>query len=135
MLGCAGTTLALAAGLGRQAQASGPISLDQFREISSRLTGTPLSDLDPEAAGTILNGLTSIGRGPGLTLLAENPAISTGTVAEDVIAAWYSGICETDRGPVLATFTGALVWNALDYTKPFGSCGGETGYWAEPPQS
>ena len=28
----------------------------------------------------------------------------------------------------------ALLWNALDFTKPPGSCGGETGYWADAPQ-
>jgi hypothetical protein len=33
----------------------------------------------------------------------------------------------------VATFTDALVWNALTFTKPWAECGGETGYWANPP--
>jgi hypothetical protein len=32
-------------------------------------------------------------------------------------------------------FTQALVWNALTFTKPWGECGGETGYWADPPET
>lgn len=135
MLGSAGMSLALAAGLARPAKARDTIALDDFLKVSERLTGAQASDLDPEAARTILDGLVSIGRGPGLALLSEDPDVSAGTVADDIVAAWYSGVCDTDRGEALATFTGALVWNALDYTKPFGSCGGETGYWAEPPQS
>ena len=135
MLGSAGMTLALAAGLGRPAAARDAISLDDFLKVSARLTDQDAADLDPDAAARILQGLTSIGRGPGLVLLAQDPAVTAGTVADDIVAAWYSGVCDTDRGEVLATFTGALVWNALDYTKPFGSCGGETGYWAEAPQS
>lgn len=134
MLGSAGMTLALAAGLSRPAQGRDTIALDDFLKVSARLTGAQASDLDSDAAATIMRGLTSIGRGPGLVLLAEDPNVSAGTVADDIVAAWYSGVCDTDRGEVLATFTGALVWNALDYTKPFGSCGGETGYWAEAPQ-
>jgi hypothetical protein len=35
----------------------------------------------------------------------------------------------------VADFTGALVWQALTFTKPFGECGGETGYWADPPEA
>jgi len=135
MLSSAGMTLALAAGLSRPAQGRDTISLDDFLKVSARLTEADAADLDPGAAKTILDGLVSIGRGPGLMLLSEDPDVAAGTVADDIVAAWYSGVCDTDRGEALATFTGALVWSALDYTKPFGSCGGETGYWAEPPQS
>ena len=34
----------------------------------------------------------------------------------------------------MSDFNGALVWNALAFTKPFGDCGGATGYWADPPE-
>jgi hypothetical protein len=135
MLTGLGVTAALAGAFPAPALSSDAITIDQFLAVSARLTGMEVSDLDPDAAAKILQGLISIGRGPGLALLAQDPDVDAGTVAEDIIAAWYSGISETDRGQVVATFTGALVWNALDYTKPFGSCGGETGYWAEAPQS
>ncbi len=126
---------ALAGGLAGPAQSQETITADQFRALSARLTGAGISDLEADAAEKILSGLISIGRGPGLALLANDQNITAGTVADDIVAAWYSGVVDTDKGPVLAAFTDALVWNALDYTKPFGSCGGETGYWAEPPQS
>jgi Membrane bound FAD containing D-sorbitol dehydrogenase len=54
-------------------------------------------------------------------------------VADDIVAAWYSGTYDTPAGPAVAGFTDALLWNALDFTKPPGFCGGETGYWADPP--
>jgi hypothetical protein len=54
---------------------------------------------------------------------------------ESLRTVWYSGIYPTSAGDALATYTNAQLWSALDYTKPFGSCGGETGYWAEPPMS
>ena len=83
------------------------------------------------ACGSSDDGGSAGGGGSStVTLVSHN----SWAVSEDVVAAWYSGICDTDRGETLVAFTGALLWNALDYTKPFGSCGGETGYWAEPPQ-
>lgn len=135
MMGSTGAALALAAGLSPgPAAALEAIDLDAFRRLSARLTGAVLSDLDAQSAATILDGLLSLGRGADLARLATDATASSGSLANDVVAAWYSGIANSDRGEVLAAFTGALVWNALDYTKPFASCGGETGYWAEPPQ-
>ena len=34
----------------------------------------------------------------------------------------------------MAGFEQALLWQAMSFTKPFADCGGETGYWSEPPQ-
>jgi hypothetical protein len=128
-------SIAFASGHAFPARSQETITVDQFRNLSARLTGAAVPDLDAGVAEKILEGLLAIGRAPGLKLLANDPTIFTGTVAEDIIASWYSGIYETGQGEILATFNDALVWTALDYTKPFGSCGGETGYWAEPPQS
>ncbi|MBN9592029.1 MAG: hypothetical protein J0I02_07325, partial [Alphaproteobacteria bacterium] len=36
-------------------------------------------------------------------------------------------------GQAVSDFNGALVWAAMTYTKPWANCGGETGYWADPP--
>lgn len=36
-------------------------------------------------------------------------------------------------GVTVADLNGALLWDALAFTKPWGSCGGETGYWRDPP--
>ena len=56
-----------------------------------------------------------------------------------LMAAWYSGVFDTmaDGKPTqkVATFTEALVWDAMTYSKPFAECGGETGYWSDPPEA
>lgn len=46
-----------------------------------------------------------------------------------VVAAWFSGMVD---GRVI-TYTDALAWSAVSFTKPNGVCGGAFGYWAEPP--
>src|SRR5262249_23902106 len=124
---------ALAAGFPLPAGAQETVTVDQFRALSARLTGAMVSDLDASLAGKLLDGFVSIGRGLALALLAADSRLSTGPVADDIVAAWYSGTYGTPGGPAVAGFTDALLWNALDFTKPPGECGGETGYWAAPP--
>ena len=128
-----GASLSATLAFGVSPGAQPAISVEQFRTVSARLTESDIGALDSDKAKQILDGLISIGRGPGLSLLASDTQVTTGTVADDIVAAWYSGTYETDLGEKLAAFNEALVWNALDFTKPFGSCGGDTGYWAEPP--
>jgi hypothetical protein len=124
---------ALAAGLSLRAGARETITVDQFRALSARLTGAAVSDLDPTMAGKLLEGFVAMGRGPALARLAANPGAGTGSLADAIVAAWYSGTYDTPAGPAVAGFTDALLWNALDFTKPPGVCGGETGHWADPP--
>jgi hypothetical protein len=112
-----------------------PITVEQFRQLSARLMGVPLGNLDRDAAARLLNAFLANGLETSLALLAADTAVNTGTVADDIVAAWYSGVFQTPRGEVVATFTDALMWSALDYTKPFGFCGGAMGYWALPPQT
>ena len=126
---------ALAAGFPHGAIAQDAVTADQFIALSARLTGTDAANLDTTMAAKLLQAMLATGRGPGLTLLATDTQVDTGSVANDVVAAWYSGIVDTGKGPAVAGFTEALMWNALDFTKPFAYCGGETGYWADPPQS
>jgi hypothetical protein len=59
--------------------------------------------------------------------------VEHGAVADDIVAAWYSGTYEISGGLAVAGFIDALLWNTLDFTKPPGECGDETGYWADPP--
>jgi hypothetical protein len=56
------------------------------------------------------------------------------SVAETVVAALYSGVVETPRGPRVISYTQALVWQACAWTKPNAYCGGQTNYWATPPK-
>ena len=47
------------------------------------------------------------------------------------------GICNYQTGAGLASFglANALLWDALNFTKPSGFCGGLTGYWGDAPQT
>ncbi len=132
VVGGAGAVV-LAGGLSRLADAQQAITVDQFLGLSARLTGTAVSSLDATTAGKLLKGFVSMGRGADLARLAADPSTGTGKLADDIVAAWYSGTYDTPTGPAVAGFTDALLWHALDFTKPPAVCGGETGYWADPP--
>lgn len=108
------------------------VTLARFLELSRALTGTPRLD---EAMGrAILGGLLAQGHAEGLRRLAENPAgAADAGLANAITAAWYSGLFEDATGATVADLNGALLWDALAFTKPWGTCGGETGYWRDPP--
>jgi hypothetical protein len=114
--GASAATLAVAFPLRSAAQAS--LTVDQFRALSARLTGVGLSYLDPAATARLVDGF-----------------MSSGALADDIVAAWYSGAYQTAAGLAEFNLTHALVWRALDFTKPPGLCGGPTGYWADAPHS
>jgi hypothetical protein len=113
--------------------AQAELTVEQFLQLSERLTGA--SGLDADVAGTILGAFLATGLGPGLQALAAGGQQRDGDLADAVVAAWYSGLVDTGHGTAVADFTGALVWNALTFTKPFAECGGEFGYWQNPPDA
>jgi hypothetical protein len=135
ILGGASAATTVAVGFPLPAGALGTITVDQFRALSARLTGASVTELDATTAGKLLDGFISMGRGPDLAALAADPGVSTGAVADDIVAAWYSGNYDTSAGLAAFSLTNALLWNALDFTKPPGLCGGQTGYWADAPHS
>lgn len=55
------------------------------------------------------------------------------TIADDLVAAWYSGIVTNGKQKRLVLYTDAYVWSAMTFTKPMGVCGGVTGYWKDAP--
>jgi hypothetical protein len=55
--------------------AEGSLTVDQFRTLSARLIGAGLPALDATAAGKLLDGFISMGRGPDLVVLAADPAV------------------------------------------------------------
>lgn len=108
------------------------ITLDEFVALSERLTQT--HDLDRGVARTLLGGFLVTGNGAALAQLA-NRRDEDGPVANAIVAAWYSGIYQTGNGMAVASLDRALLWNVLTFTKPPAFCGGETGYWANPPEA
>lgn len=77
------------------------ITVEQFRALSARLTGASPDALDVGAAAKLLDGFVSMGRGADLARLAADPG-ATGPLADDIVAAWYSGTYHTRNG--LASF-------------------------------
>lgn len=126
-------------GFPRALFAAGEVTPEAFLGFSERITG--VTGLDADVAKTILGGFLATGHGDELAILVGEPGDSFTPLADAVVAAWYSGLVTTAvaGGPgteeKVTDFTGALVWQALTFTKPFGECGGETGYWADPPEA
>ncbi len=119
--------------------AAAEVTPEAFLGFSERVTG--VRGLDLGVATTILGGFLATGHGTELAILVSEPGNSFTPLANAVNAAWYSGLVTTaaldgaGTGQEVADFTGALVWQALTFSKPFGECGGETGYWADPPEA
>jgi hypothetical protein len=115
--------------------AQSTVTVEQFIALSEKLTGTKA--LDADIAKTLLGGFLATGNGAALATLVQEDADFTSytDLANAIVAAWFSGVYNTGSGQAVATFTEALLWDALDFTKPWAECGGETGYWAEAPDA
>jgi hypothetical protein len=113
--------------------AAAPPSLEQFIAISRKLTGH--QSLDSDMGKNILDAFVAAGQAGDIVTLFGDPAPEQSQlkIASAIVAAWYSGISPRPGASQVTGFNEALVWDALTYTKPWGSCGGETGYWGEPP--
>ena len=122
-------TAAAANGFPAALFAAAPVTLPQFMALSMRLTEA--ADLDAGIGEKFLGGFLASGQGAGLAGLAAGASEPERESA--IIAAWYSGIYDTGRGKSVAGFEQALLWKALTFTKPPTDCGGETGYWSQPP--
>jgi hypothetical protein len=111
-------------------------SLDDFVELSERLTGA--AKLDRDVARIYLDALLGDRNAvPVLAYLVEannNPTPEMRALSETIVEWWYTGICTVDGKQQLATHSGALAWGALGMPAP-GTCGGAFGAWARPPQS
>jgi hypothetical protein len=124
------------------------VGLDEFIALSRILTG--VADLDDqESARLYLSALTTspeknerlaelCERARSLDATDTSPLHETPRLAEiaDVILGnWYSGVyVDADGQPRVATYVGALGWQALGY-RPLGptTCGGAFGHWATAP--
>ena len=124
------------------AQATMPAA--QFSALSMAIAGNAYAD--PKVASAMLRALTQAVGGDKLARLAKIAASTPpaqldaaiagaglGAPAETVVAALFSGIVDTPRGPRVISYDQALVWQALAWTKPNAFCGGQTNYWASAP--
>ncbi len=125
-----GSALAVTAFVKWPSEASAAeLDAETFLGLSQKLTGR--QDLDADYAAEMLDAYRAIGKADDVAALAdgaENPEL-----ANDIVATWYSGVSPDPESNEVITYTEALMWGAMSFTKPMGYCGGETGYWAEPP--
>ena len=109
-------------------------ALDRFLALSARLTGFPAGALDPALAGDLLDALKAAGEGAGMEDLLEGTADGAGGgLAEQIIAAWYSGVHPTAQGRAPRVVREALVWRAMEFARAPGYCSAEPGDWSRPP--
>lgn len=114
--------------------ALGQDELQSFRSLSARLTGFSEDEIDPELALDMIEGLRAAGVGAELGELLLNAAVeSDNELARRIAVAWYSGMHPIAAGTSLRTYYDALVWRALEYTRPPGQCSAAPGDWSGPP--
>lgn len=107
------------------------IELSDFIALSQKLTGR--DDLAEDIARGMLNAFSAIGRDGDIADMIAGE--SNDELAGAIIAAWYSGKSPDPDALDVLTYTDALTWQAIEYTKPMAYCGGAMGYWADPPES
>ena len=136
-----GATLA-ALGVGTPAAA--PRSVANCGVVSAALTGYPapsaadatklLVAFGTPARRAALTRLARVVDGAGSADLdAALRAQGLEDIADELVAAWYSGVVTQGRTPQVVLYAGAYMWSAMSFTKPMGQCGGATNYWADPP--
>ena len=130
--GLAGAALLGVAPVGRlgATPASG-ISVQAFLQLSAVLVHRPANSLNQETAQRVLEAFLAQGKQEALIQLAQNPSLNT-ALAADIRAAWFSGLVP-GAGPAPVTYSQALIWSAAPFLHVPGTCGGPTGYWAQPP--
>jgi hypothetical protein len=126
------------------AQGTAAPNAAQFAALSAALTGYAAPDAQTAAAmqkafatPARRTQLAALAKLVAATKPADLDAALRGakleTLANDLVAAWYSGIVTNGSAQQLVLYTNAYVWTAMTYSKPMGVCGGVTGYWAKPP--
>jgi hypothetical protein len=124
-------------------RAATPSDGTAFEQTSQALTGYAPSATDTKA---MLAAFATPERRAGLARLARVVASTPADrldaalrdngldkLANDLVAAWYSGIVTNGKQQRLVLYTDAYVWSAMTFTKPMGVCGGVTGYWKDAP--
>ena len=106
------------------------MDIDAFTLLSQKLVQQ--DRLSSDIAGNMLSAFEDISASDRLAKLAQGDADTE--IANSVVSAWYTGESPNPDDLQVLTYTDALIWDAIDYTKPMAYCGGAMGYWADPPE-
>ena len=116
----------------------------RFAATSAALTGYAAADAadtakiraafaTPERRAGLARLDALVASTPAAQLTAALRAQGLDGIANDLVAAWYSGVAAQGKQQKLVLYADAYMWSAMSFTKPMGQCGGVTGYWADPP--
>ena len=120
--------------LGTAASAGVGDTVTRFMALSARLTGFPVDAFAPTLAQDMMAGFLAQGDGSDLDrLLSGDAPDADSDLARRIAVAWYSGMHPTDGGTPVHAFREALVWRALPFTGPPGTCNAAPGDWNRPP--
>lgn len=109
---------------------------DRFMARSEALTGVkPLDRTIGRSLYKLLNANGQVDYLTGYRPAGRSPAGRNEQVEISIISAWYSGVVSTAGDHRLATYQDALMWQQLDFTTPSGLCGGDLGFWSNPPKA
>ena len=139
---------AMLGAIAARAQGASPAALRsssaEFGDTCAALTGYPAPS--PDDATKMLAAFDTPQRRAALTRLARvvsetssaelDAALTAHTLdalADDLVAAWYSGVVTQGKAPRVVLYADAYMWSAMSFTKPMGRCGGMTNYWSDPP--
>lgn len=110
-------------------RAASEAAAKSFLDLSRKVTGK--SDLGEQFADRMLAAFETAGRSEGVAELIDG--VDDPQLANDVVAAWYSGVSPDPDSSTVLAYQEALMWRALDYATPMAICGGAMGHWADPP--
>lgn len=105
--------------------------VDAFLALSEKHVGQ--TDLPKDLAAAMLKAYSTLGKEHALAALAAGKKDSD--LANSLVTAWYTGESPDPDDLQVLDYTDTLIWQAMDYTKPMGYCGGAVGYWADPPEA
>ncbi|EPX83580.1 sugar dehydrogenase complex small subunit [Salipiger mucosus] len=102
-----------------------------FLAFSEKLTRQ--EGLDQDIASVMLKAFSGLGRGDDIAAMVAGDT-DDDDLANAIVSAWYTGESPDPEDLDVLTYTDALVWQAVDFSKPMASCGGGMGYWSDPPE-
>lgn len=105
--------------------------VEAFIALSEEQVGS--TDLPKDIATAMLKAYSGIGKENALAALAAGK--KDPDLTNSLVTAWYTGESPDPNDLRVLDYTEALIWQAMDYTKPMGYCGGAVGYWADPPEA
>lgn len=129
------------------------LSLDEFLQLSSLLTGFEVSDLDRNSGQTYLNSLMNFPpSGSSISSLYDKFNLNLNTpvnlnfnvtddltidadkkLAQRIVMYWYKGDYKDGKEYKMLNFNQNLGWQATVYGSPESECHGDTNSWINPP--